>query len=443
MTKKRRAYGRGGISKTSSGKWLASRYVSIRRGDETVRVRRKRCFSSEAAAKRFLKVVLDEDRRAELLHIQNDADEEERIARDRAEDNLYDLPRLVGEWLQSLSVGGTALRPQTITAKRDRLIGRRRPIAEEAEKPPAPDRRPASEYAIFGEERLLTVKDIRLHDVKKFIARRRASGIGDATLKLQLGDARQLLTWGVSEGRLRFNLLDDFYPFRGKKRAKQNTQRSGTFRALTDGELNKLFTHAKPWLRRVLKFLLLTGLRKTELTTLRWGDVRLDEGKHGTIHLKAENLKCGSGQAHANGDTVLLTPESRRVLLAGPEALQAVNGQAPVFRAPRAPRHPEGRDKSVSGPVLLRALHVLAEHAGVKRRTDEGRLCIHAFRVTFCCQIVKQVPLTEAHLMMRHASLAQTVAYLRFSKLHDELAKGWESLTTMLPDEKTTKKREA
>jgi integrase len=230
-------------------------------------------------------------------------------------------------------------------------------------------------------------------------------------------------------------LLDAYFPFRGKKRAKRPSKRSGTFRALTDGELDKLFMHAKPWLRRVLRFALLTGLRANELATLVWGDVRRDEGQYGVVCLRPENLKCGSGQAHANGDTVFLTKESRDVLMAGREALRAADPTEHVFTADRG--------GVLKGCGLLRALHRAARRAGIARRTPAGRLCIHSFRVSFCNRIALKVPLTTAHLLMRHANIAQTVAYFRKNALNNELAKGWRDLTTMLPATTDDARREA
>jgi hypothetical protein len=203
--KKRRPYGRGGVSKTTSGKWSASWYATVRSANgETTRARRKKICPSESAAKKYLRAKQEELQREELQREESDAVEEERLARGWAENNCYALQGLVKEWLQSFSEGDSPLRRKTISAKRERLLGRPMPPKD---KPRAHDRRYPSEYAIFGSEFLMTVSDVKLRDVKAFVSRRRSAGVGDATLKLQIGDARRCLAWGVEEGKIRYNIL--------------------------------------------------------------------------------------------------------------------------------------------------------------------------------------------------------------------------------------------
>lgn len=109
---------------------------------------------------------------------------------------------------------------------------------------------------------------------------------------------RHFFNWVVEEGYL------DESPFRRNGRAViklDRTVETGRTRRLEEGDEERLLAHATPYLRDLIIALLDTGCRKGELLSLRWKDVRMDDG---LIVLQAGSTKT---------NTMRVVPLSKRV----------------------------------------------------------------------------------------------------------------------------------
>ncbi len=163
-------------------------------------------------------------------------------------------------------------------------------------------------------------------------------------------------------------------------------------RALTAEELECLLAAAKPSRALIYKVASTTGLRRKELRLLRWADVDLMAA---TVTVRASAAKG------RHSDTLPLAPSIV-------PALRALRGDSAsdlrVFRA--IPN--------------VRTLHRDLIRAGITPETPEGKIDLHALRVTFCTSLARAgVPLQVAQRLMRHSSPELTANIYTKLELHD------------------------
>ncbi len=193
------------------------------------------------------------------------------------------------------------------------------------------------------------------------------------TLNLYLGAYTAFLNWLVKSDRLPEN------PLRHVKKAKQHEQKRPR-RACTDEEASKLL-HAAPPERRLIYLLAFhTGLRRSEIATLEWRDVFLDDATP-FIRLRASQSK------NRKGDTVWLHPE----LVENLATARATGVKA--------------SDKVVEMFPRLRAFRKDLVAAGIPYLDEFGRrFDFHSTRKTLNTRMAKNgVPTRAAMHAMRHS----------------------------------------
>jgi integrase len=110
---------------------------------------------------------------------------------------------------------------------------------------------------------------IRAGDVLDYITDRSAEITGDTMLK-ELGVLTHIFSWAVKKELVAIN------PCTGVERPKHDP---GRLRYLQPAELNLILQKCPEWLRPIVGLLVFTGMRRSELLTLRWIDVDRQAGR--------------------------------------------------------------------------------------------------------------------------------------------------------------------
>jgi integrase len=172
--------------------------------------------------------------------------------------------------------------------------------------------------------------------------------------------------------------------------------RNQRYRWLTDAEESRLLKASAPHLRDLLVFLLDTGARLSEATSLTWRDVQLDREPRAMV--KFMDTKSGLPRS------VPLTRRAKEVLSRLRQACP--EGERRVFlHRQTGPRNGTPRKaKPFNRPH--KAFYSACARAGI---TD---FRIHDARHTFASRLVMRgVPLLEVSKLLGHSSLAMTTRY--------------------------------
>ncbi len=178
--------------------------------------------------------------------------------------------------------------------------------------------------------------------------------------------ARSLLEWAVSRGLAPFNVMAGLRRPRESRAERLENEDKG--KALSDAEIVALWNSGATLgpFGGLVRLGLLTGMRRSELAGLRWGDVRDDR-----ITLSADATKTGI--VHE----VPVTAPMRAVLMAQPKTTSAL-----VFPSSRGTMKMSGWTKLVGGAVrasgvafklhdLRRTARTLMSRCGVSEEVAE------------------------------------------------------------------------
>lgn len=224
---------------------------------------------------------------------------------------------------------------------------------------------------------------------------------GARTLNKARGAFLAFVRWAVKVGRMREN------PLATVPRMDELNDRKRRRRALTDKEIASLFHVAEQ--RGRLAFYataLYSGLRRSELGRLTWGDVDLDAG---TITVR-------EGKAKHRIDAVPVHPD-----LAG--HLRGIRPEIP---------HPSARVFTEVPDFDARRADF--EAAGIAEVDSEGRRAdLHALRATLATLLARQgVQVQVAQRIMRHSTVDLTLR--SYTKLRiDDLAGGMSRIAAVVP----------
>jgi integrase len=172
--------------------------------------------------------------------------------------------------------------------------------------------------------------------------------------------------------------------------------RNQRYRWLTKAEENRLLEASAEHLRDLLTFLLDTGARLSEATSLTWRDVQVDREPRGMV--KFMDTKSGLPRS------VPLTRRTQEVLRclrrSCPEGEQRV-----FLHRQRGPKHGTPRKaKPFNRPYA--AFYTACARAGV------SDFRIHDARHTFASRLVTRgVPLLEVSKLLGHSTLTMTMRY--------------------------------
>jgi integrase len=126
--------------------------------------------------------------------------------------------------------------------------------------------RPIAGRAAIGDWRLT---DVVTDTIERFREVRRAAGVGPTGVNRNLQSFRAALNWGVRTGYLPAS------PFkRGTETAVRLSKEARRSRRLQEGEEEKLLAAAGPHLRAIVEGALETGMRRGEIMSLTWGQIR-------------------------------------------------------------------------------------------------------------------------------------------------------------------------
>jgi len=288
------------------------------------------------------------------------------------------------------------------------------------------------------------LSDLKRGTLEKWLTQEAAKGMSARTRNAYQGAAVAFCNWCVENDRLAVN------PFDGMPKANEKADRKRIHRAMTETELVTLLdmTRGRPlleamtvrrgkrkgetyaklrdetkanlerlgWERALTyKTLILTGLRKGELTSVTVGRLHLDADPP-YIDLNAADEKNRQGSAIMLRHD--LADDLRQWLAAELVRLQAdARGRGEPIPA----KVPMDMPLFNVSAGLLRILNRDLKAAGISKVDERGRtLDVHALRTTFCTLLSKGgVAPRTAQAAMRHASLDMTMQVYTDPKLLD------------------------
>lgn len=154
--------------------------------------------------------------------------------------------------------------------------------------------------------------------------------------------------------------------------------------------------------RLIYSMLVLTGLRKGELTQLRWTDLDLD-GRQGWLTMRASVAKNGETE------TLPVRADLAIQLRAWKGDRKNPSGTEKVFRVPRGLARILDRDLVAAG--IARKVQDAAGHWRIEKRDDQGRtIDVHALRHITATFLAKSgVAPRTAQSIMRHSDIRLTL----------------------------------
>ena len=219
--------------------------------------------------------------------------------------------------------------------------------------------------------------------IERYAARRRAEGMADNSVNIELGFLRTAYNMAIEDGKAKTNpVLSKFF-------AKVNNQR---VRYLTDEEETLLRGQMDPadWPKVALA--LHTGLRQGNLFRLGWTDVNFDAGI-----ITARRSKSGEDYHVPMNDEVRAILQALPSRLRSPWVFPSESGKTPL--------DPKNFVHRVFMPALKRA-KIQNFHWHDARHTFASRL------------VMKGVDLRTVQELMGHKTTAMTLRYSHLSPAH-------------------------
>jgi len=224
----------------------------------------------------------------------------------------------------------------------------------------------------------------------------------DVSVNRELETLRHMFNKAVEWGIMAEN------PFEKFKRSILFEERNDRCRYLTEDEIQRLLAACPSYLQRIVRAALLTGLRKGDLLSLKWGDVDLERR---ILYFTEQKKRGKRGVKVLNSDFMELLGEIRR------------NGNEHIFTGP------EG--KPLKG--VKNSFRTALKNAGIQD------FHFHDLRHTSASYLVMRgasMKAVQAHL--GHRSLAMTERYAHLSP--DFLKSEIERLTGVFKPEEISKK---
>jgi integrase len=221
-----------------------------------------------------------------------------------------------------------------------------------------------------------TIRDVSADSFQAWL--RGQQELKDKTANDYLEGARCFFNWLVKLGRALSN------PLLSVERARTNDGKADEVRAFSDDEMVRFLAVAGER-KAVYLMAVHTGLRRSELAALMWGDLYLDAVTP-FVRVRASTTKNGKAA------DIRLVPELAAAL--GEFKTNGARGDGLVFRSiPRIERF--YRDLKKAGIPLRDALG--------------GKAVFHSLRHTFCTNLARAgVPSRVAMALMRHSDRRQT-----------------------------------
>jgi len=135
----------------------------------------------------------------------------------------------------------------------------------------------------FGER---IVSSVRPSELEEWQQRRKAQGLSDQSIDLELAVVKAMLRRGVHNGLVSNETLSNVAKVPKLLKPGANVRQ----RVLSPEELRRLLDHLPPHTKAIVQTAVLTGMRRGELLSLRWPQVDL---KNRLIRLEAAHTKTG------------------------------------------------------------------------------------------------------------------------------------------------------
>ncbi len=244
--------------------------------------------------------------------------------------------------------------------------------------------------------RASTARDVTPAAVQRYQAKRRAAGISNRTINIDLKVMQRVFKHAIRLGLLERNPLAVF-------EALPETQdhRVHDRRALTVKETKKLLAAADEIDSErygypqapILRMYLPTGARKNELIRATWGDVCWETR---TLTLPAQNTKG----------------RRRRVVDLSDRCIEVLESLT-TKRSPKAPIFVGRRGRAVNARTLLSQFYEALERAGIEKVDRYGlHVDIHALRTTYGTRMAEAgVALHDLQKLLDHASPVTTAMF--------------------------------
>lgn len=232
---------------------------------------------------------------------------------------------------------------------------------------------------------------------------RLAAGDSPRTINHDVGNVSTMFNWAVGQRLIGSNPLDkiDPLPTDGEKRKDR--------RSLSAEEVEAIFEASPDWLRPVLRMFAVTGMRRNEVTNLKFTDVDFERG---VVIIRAKTAKTKREREIPLDDEMLAT-------------IIRLRDEAP-FRRPgkgNTAKDTATIEKRFSkahvfvttagtpwGHNLLKRFYAVCKRAGIRGAEQGGSVDLHAMRVTFTTLSIQNGgnP-TDVQATLGHASLKMTM----------------------------------
>jgi integrase len=266
------------------------------------------------------------------------------------------------------------------------------------------------EYSICN----FALSKLKSADLAAFIKERRLGGASENTIRLDLANVSRVFNTAISSWEMEY--LRNPVALLNKAKPKVP---AGRERRLFEGEEDALLANASVPLQRVINFALATGMRRSEMSSLRWFRVNL---KRSTLILSRPaktTRKPGSDEMRTKNEEARTVPLSQAAVAALADAPDCTDRNALVL--------------GMSPAAISQAYRKACDKAGI-----EG-LTFHDLRHEATSRLFEDTDLTDVEIAMitghKTMQMLKRYAHLRAHNLVARLAGGKRGASRAAPVE--------
>ncbi|MHB1036212.1 MAG: tyrosine-type recombinase/integrase [Pirellulales bacterium] len=223
------------------------------------------------------------------------------------------------------------------------------------------------------------------------------------TVNREVGTVRNMLNKGVAWKFLGHNPIKDLAPLAHDTAIKER-------RALSVAEVEAIFAASPEYLKPVWRMFMVTGIRKSELVTLKFSNIDFER--------RVMTVRAGVAKSHKPREIPL--DDEMLAMLA--RLRDQAKDRRPVLTGPAKSRQRQAANFSrehvfvtrVNTPLknnLLTRFYEVCEKAGIPGAENGGTVDIHSLRVTFCTLALENgANPRDVQAILGHATLAMTMS---------------------------------
>jgi len=224
-----------------------------------------------------------------------------------------------------------------------------------------------------------------------YASHRKRQGASVRTINLELTNLRTCLNWGVKNKIIPLNPLAHADRLKGES--------SGRLRFLSEDEIGRLLKAADSTVYHDMFYVFLrTGMRKGELTHLRWEDVDFD---HGLMRIGAHADEHGRDDTKSHRERHIPMDEDLAEVIA------------------RQPRRPGCHHVFSTGNGTIRINNLLRELKRHAKKAGIEGVTLHTLRHTFASHLVMSgADLPSVKELLGHSTIQMTMRYAHLGREH-------------------------